>query len=204
MLGNHTLKYVELNKDKSVAYAGGLKEEDRFFIVKNGTVTVTLNNLKTELERGSIIVLLPGDQLLIENNGTEPVSFYEMGYQSIKPADAERGKKAGPSFFIHWNDMVFKSHDKGGVRQLFDRQTTMLNRFDIHVTTLNVGNKSHDPHTHVNEEIILMMGGNAVMQIGADHQKANEGDAVLLGSMVLHNLTNIGNIPCLYFAIQWN
>ena len=80
----------------------------------------------------------------------------------------------------------------------------MLNRFDIHVTQLNVGFKSHEPHTHVNEEIILMLDGNAEVQIGTDHQKANPGDVVLYGSNILHNITNVGSIPCMYFAIQWN
>ncbi len=80
----------------------------------------------------------------------------------------------------------------------------MLNRFDIHVTQLNVGFKSHEPHTPVNEEIILMLDGNAEVQIGTTHQKANPGDVVLYGSNILHNITNVGNTPCLYFAIQWN
>jgi (S)-ureidoglycine aminohydrolase len=56
----------------------------------------------------------------------------------------------------------------------------------------------------VNEEIILMLDGNAEVQIGITHQKANPGDVVLYGSNILHNITNIGSIPCLYFAIQWN
>jgi (S)-ureidoglycine aminohydrolase len=90
------------------------------------------------------------------------------------------------------------------VRQYFDIQTPNLNRFDIHVTTLNPGFKSHDPHTHKNEEIILMLDGNGEMQIGETHQKSNAGDVVFLNSMVLHNITNIGTIPCMYFAIQWN
>ena len=105
---------------------------------------------------------------------------------------------------LNWNDIVFKPTDKGGTRQFFDKKTAMLNRFDIHVTQLNEGLKSHDPHTHTNEEIILMLDGNAEMQIGTDHQKANAGDVIFLNSMVLHNLTNIGKTPCLYFAIQWN
>jgi (S)-ureidoglycine aminohydrolase len=56
----------------------------------------------------------------------------------------------------------------------------------------------------VNEEIIIMLDGNAEVQIGTDHQKANPGDVVLYGSKILHNITNVGNTPCLYFAIQWN
>ena len=40
-------------------------------------------------------------------------------------------------------DMVYKPNDKGGVRQLFDRPTTMLSRFDIHITSLDPGISSH-------------------------------------------------------------
>ena len=147
---------------------------------------------------------LPGDKVRFENTGDKAVQIYEMTYRSIAPPDTERGKKSGGSFILDWNTIAFKPHAKGGVRQFFDRQTNMLNRFDIHVTTLNEGLKSHDPHTHKNEEIILMIEGNAEMQIGTEHQKANPGDVVFLGSMVLHNLTNVGKTPCLYFAIQWN
>jgi (S)-ureidoglycine aminohydrolase len=80
----------------------------------------------------------------------------------------------------------------------------MMGRFDIHVTQLNEGFNSHPPHTHKLEEIILMLDGNAEMTVGTDHQKANAGDVVWMGSMVSHNLTNVGKTPCLYFAIQWN
>lgn len=202
VLASHEMRGVSLKKGKSKTYKANKTES--FFIVKNGPVKVTLNNRESILDRGSVVFVLPGDKVLIENNGDKDAAYYLMTYQSIQPADAERGKKAGPSFVINWNDMVAKPTDKGSTRQLFDRQTTMLNRFDIHVTQLNQGFNSHPPHTHQNEEIILMLGGNAEMQIGTEKQKANDGDVVLLNSMVLHNLTNIGTTPCLYFAIQWN
>jgi len=109
-----------------------------------------------------------------------------------------------PSFIKNWNDMVFKPTEKGGTRQLFTIQTAMLHKFDIHVTTLNEGFNSHPPHTHVNEEIILMLDGNAEMTIGENHPKANGGDLVWLESMIPHNLSNVGKTACLYFAIQWN
>lgn len=203
-LSTHSLKAVILPEGKNLRYAADTSAPERFFVVKKGPVTVSLLQQQYILGRGSVIVLLPGDALGIANKGDSDAEFYEMDFRSIATPDAERGRKAGPSFVMNWNDMVFKPTDKGGVRQLFDRQTTMLNRFDIHVTQLNPGLKSHDPHTHANEEIILMLDGNAEMQIGTDHQKANPGDVVLLNTMVLHNLTNVGTTPCLYFAIQWN
>ena len=204
ILALHEMNELTILKGKTSDDKANTAGNERFFIVSKGQVTMHLNNKSYVVERGSIAVVLPGDQFSIENTGTDTAKFYTMHYRSIKPVDLERGKKAGPSFVMNWNDMVAKPTDKGSTRQLFDRQTAMLNRCDIHVTTLNQGFKSHDPHTHTNEEIILMLEGNAEMQIGEDHQKANAGDVVLLNSMVLHNLTNIGKTACVYFAIQWN
>jgi (S)-ureidoglycine aminohydrolase len=202
-LASQTMTGIILPGKKSISIKPDAASPELFYIVKKGPVNVLLLDKATRIDKGSVIVLLPGDSLLISNPGMEDVELYEMRSRAAKP-DAERGKKGGSSFVLNWNDMVFKPHDKGGVRQLFDRPTTMLNRFDIHITQLNTGFKSHDPHTHSNEEIILMLDGNAEMQIGTSHQKANAGDVVYLGSMVLHNLTNVGTTPCVYFAIQWN
>jgi (S)-ureidoglycine aminohydrolase len=204
VLDRHTMKAMSIPSHQKINIKKS-KNVERFYIIKSGLATIQLNDQKiTTLNRGSVVCVLPDDILQIANKEDGPLEIYEMSYQANTAMNIERGVKAGGSFITHWDDITFKPHDKGGVRQFFDRPTAMLNRFDIHVTQLNVGVKSHDPHTHVNEEIILMLEGNAEMQIGNDHQKANPGDAVLLGSNVLHNLTNIGNTPCLYFAIQWN
>ena len=204
VLAQHEINGIVIPKGKSIAYKADINGDELFFIIKNGPVTVNLNNQTYTINRGSVVVVLPGNKISIKNTSDKEAELYEMKYRSIETPNPKRGKKGGASFVMNWNDMVFKTHDKGGVRQLFDRQTTMLNRFDIHVTQLNVGFKSHEPHTHKNEEIILMLDGNAEMQIGTDHQKANGGDVVFLTSMIPHNLTNIGNTSCLYFAIQWN
>jgi len=178
--------------------------QEKFYIIKTGIATVELNEQKTQFNRGSVVCVLPGDKIKIKNTSSQLLQIYEMSYSAGEKMNIERGVKAGGSFITLWDNIKFKPHERGGVRQFFDRPTAMLNRFDIHVTSLNVGFKSHEPHTHVNEEIILMLDGNAEMQIGTDHQKANPGDVVLLGSNILHNLTNVGNTACLYFAIQWN
>ena len=178
--------------------------QEKFYIIKTGIADIELNDQKTQFNRGSVVCVLPGDKIQIKNNGNDLLQLYEMSYSAGEKINIERGVKAGGSFITLWDNIKFKPHERGGVRQFFDRPTAMLNRFDIHVTQLNVGFKSHEPHTHVNEEIILMLDGNGEMQIGTDHQKANPGDVVLLGSNILHNITNVGSIPCLYFAIQWN
>jgi (S)-ureidoglycine aminohydrolase len=203
ILSTHSTKVITLEKGKKMNYKNNNTAE-LFIIVKDGPISFTLNDKITELVRGSIVCVMPGDVLLVSNTGETTVSYYAMSYISIAPINKERAVTAGGSFIINWNDIAFKAHDRGGVRQFFIRPTAMLSKFDIHVTTLNQGKKSHEPHTHTNEEIILMLDGNGEMQIGTEHQRCKGGDVVFLKSMVLHNITNIGDKPATYYAIQWN
>jgi (S)-ureidoglycine aminohydrolase len=203
VLASHTMIGISIPAGKKWVGKANAKLE-KFYIIKTGIADIELNDQKSQLNRGSDVCVLPGDKIQIKNNSNHLLQIYEMSYSAGEKINIERGIKAGGSFITLWDNIKFKPHERGGVRQFFDRPTAMLNRFDIHVTQLNVGFKSHEPHTHVNEEIILMLDGNAEMQIGTDHQKANPGDVVLLGSNILHNLTNVGNTACLYFAIQWN
>jgi (S)-ureidoglycine aminohydrolase len=202
VLGYHELKGHTMKAGDMKFYKADRME--RFFIVKKGPVEVVLEGKKYSIDKGSVIFLLPGDKIAFGTDGRNNVEFYEMVYSSIQKPDAARGKEAGASFVLNWEDMVFKQHDKGGVRQLFDRKTVMLSRFDIHITTLNPSLKSHDPHTHQNEEIILMLDGDAKMTVNTGTVRCTTGDAVYVASMVPHNLINSSKSPATYFAIQWN
>jgi (S)-ureidoglycine aminohydrolase len=203
ILARHQLIGHCLSAGKKLIYDGTVKDE-LFFIVKYGPVHFELNEVSYELDKGSVVFLLPGDRLVVENRRKDEVEVYEMRMAAFNGPDKKRGVIAGPSFVINWYDMEYKPHDRGGVRQLFDRKTAMLNRFDIHITSLNPGISSHAPHTHKNEEIILMIDGIGEMQLGDEKQKITTGDAAWVGSDVPHNFTNTGKRPAVYFAIQWN
>jgi (S)-ureidoglycine aminohydrolase len=126
-----------------------------------------------------------------------------MKYRSQYPVDKERSEKAGSSIVKNWDNIEFKPHDRGGVRTFFERPTAMLKRLEMHVTTLNAGLKSHAPHTHSAKEIIVMMEGDSEMLIGEKSFKGKEGSVYFLESNILHGITNIGTMPCTYFAIQF-
>lgn len=174
-----------------------------FFIIKYGPVDVTLNGTTRRLDKGSVIFVLPGDAVEFRNSRRDDVEIYEMRMDAAN-RDEVRGKQTGPSFMMDWYDMTFRAHDKGGVRQLFDRKTVTMHRFDIHITQLNPGLSSHAPHTHQNEEIILMIDGEGEMILGSSPRRIVSGQTAWVASMLPHNITNIGKRPALYFAIQWN
>jgi (S)-ureidoglycine aminohydrolase len=203
VLSKQTLVGYTLKAGKKMSFNAGIDGAEQFFIIKYGPVKVQLNDSENLLDKGSVVFLLPGDAVVFTNPRKDPVEIYAMSMSSSAP-DVVRGKSAGASFVMNWFDMTYKAHDKGGVRQLFDRKTVMNNRFDIHITSLNPGLNSHAPHTHKNEEIILMIDGEGEMVLGNVKEKIVTGEAAWVESNIPHNITNTGKRPAVYFAIQWN
>lgn len=187
-------KYTSTTADSKV---------EQLIIIKSGIVNVTLHDSTKAVGPGSLALILAGDKVSFENKSGEPVSWYVLNYQTTME-NLKRGHDAGPSFLIDWNTLKATKSATGERRDLYDRATTMFERFDVHATVLNNGRNSHEPHTHRAEELILMINGECQFQIGQEKFKAHNGDAVLMGSKVLHASQNNGTEPCTYYAIQWH
>jgi len=178
------------------------QNEEHLYIIKNGTLHVSMNDSSASLIPGSMILLLPGDDLFIQNSSGNSCEYYVMKYRS--KAGLEKGHvESGGSFMKDWNRIEFKPHDKGGVRKYFETSTAMCKRLEMHVTTLNAGLKSHDPHMHVAEEIILTMEGRTEMQIDKNLYRGKEGSIFFVNSGLLHGIRNEGTTRCTYFAFQF-
>jgi (S)-ureidoglycine aminohydrolase len=174
---------------------------EELIIIHDGTLTVVIENQTKEVGPGGVLLILKGDEQQMNNLSKENVSYFVLVYTSKQLTPV---KDRGVSQIVNWNDVNFKPHDKGGRRNILDRPTSMFKRLEMHVTTLNEGLKSHDPHKHVPEEIILMVDGKAKMQIGDNFYEGYKGDLFFLPSNQSHNLTNIGTGSATYFAFQFN
>ncbi|MGC3943744.1 MAG: cupin domain-containing protein [Chryseolinea sp.] len=178
-------------------------KEERLILVKDGTLKITMKDSTWMLSGGSVALLMPDQQYELANDVSETCSFYLLSYRSKETVDKPRGTNSGGSMVKDWNKITFLPHDKGGIRRYFDRPTAMCKRLEMHVTTLNEGFKSHDPHTHVAEEIVLVISGDTEMQIGDQFYKGGPGVVYYLGSNVPHAIRNDGTNPCTYFAFQF-
>jgi (S)-ureidoglycine aminohydrolase len=189
---------------RTSAHAGEAHDDvEELVIVKTGTLTVTAGGYRQALGPGSVAVIFPGDGHTLENAAAEPATFFVFQYRSRAPVDAARGRKAGGSFLVNWDDVVMRETETGGRRQIFDRATAMFDRFEMHVSTLKEGLSNHAAHTHRAEEFVLVLKGEVQMLIGEAHRKAAVGDLIFLESMIPHALDNIGSGPTAYFAFQW-
>lgn len=102
-----------------------------------------------------------------------------------------------------WENLEAKPTKIGARREVGRFPTTTLEEFESHITTLNPGEKSHDPHTHVNEEVLILREGTAEAYVNGVWTPMTTGSMVLMGSMVPHAIRNSGKTPCTYYVINW-
>lgn len=176
---------------------------EELMIVKEGLVNITINSASKKLGAGSIAFAMPRMVHTVSNAGNTKATYFLLKYKGRLPMDIDRAKRAGGSFMLDWNDQPTANTGKGYRRDFFNRPTSQLGQFEMHTTALNANEESHAPHTHVQEEIILILRGNIEMYIDGDRYKASAGDLVFLPSRIPHALTNIGEEQCEYFAFQW-
>jgi (S)-ureidoglycine aminohydrolase len=200
---------ITLEKGKS-AKVSDPADFEQMIVVKDGSLKITINGQAKTVVRGSVAIVMPGDKRSFANAAEGDATYYVLSYRSKNPSDAERGKKAGGSFVMDWNDVKYvpRGDGKGGTRQFFSRATAMGQRMDLHATTLNPGQSSHDPHHHRAEEMLIMLDGDVEEYLGPAEKDgrrkcATDGDIIYLVSNEWHGITNVGTKPALYFAFQF-
>lgn len=175
---------------------------EELIIIRNGTLRATVNGQRKTLTSGSVVLVTPGEKRAFENAGKDQATWYTLKFKSKTTNDIQRGKDAGGSAMVAWDEIKFEENPRGGRRQFFDRPTAALTRLEMHTTKLNEGLNSHEPHTHPEEEVVLLLTGDAEMQIGEEHTKVLPGGLIFLDSNVPHAITNTGKGPCEYFAFS--
>ncbi len=109
----------------------------------------------------------------------------------------------GPATF-DWNSMTVTKTDVGEVRSLYRGPTATLDELEMHVTTLNPGNTSHPPHSHINEELVIIREGTVETLSGDKWVRLGPGSVIFNASNSLHGLRNVGTTPATYHVINWS
>ena len=177
-------------------------DHEELIIIKEGKVKQTIGDEEKILGPGSIVLAMPGDEHGISNAGETMASYYIIKWKTPDYKMTDRSEKH-KSFMIDWNEMEFKVTKKGGRRQVVRQATSMVDELEMHVTTLNEGVTSHGQHTHLDEEIIVVLKGDVEELIDDHPYQAEAGSLIYLSSMIPHGIRNIGQQQCEYYAIRW-
>src|SRR3954451_7912310 len=102
-----------------------------------------------------------------------------------------------------WNAMKGVGAASGENRQLLRSPTATLDELEIHITTLNPGQRSHPPHRHPHEEMMLLKEGALEALVNDQKIPMPTGSILFVAPNDLHNVTNVGTTPATYFVITW-
>lgn len=107
------------------------------------------------------------------------------------------------STVFKWEDLRVRPTGNGERRDVTDRPTATLERFESHVTTLLAGRMSHPPHQHGQEELIILRDGTLDVTINGATTRAGPGSLLFFAANDFHNVQNVGGTPTTYFVFNF-
>jgi len=124
-----------------------------------------------------------------------------LAFMPLMMAAAET-PKLGSRVFT-WESLVVQPSAVGERRDVARNPTATLGEFECHVTTLNPGRASHPPHTHPQEELIILRDGTLDVHINGGSTRVGPGSLFFFASNDLHNVQNVGDGPATYFVFNF-
>ena len=103
----------------------------------------------------------------------------------------------------NWADFTAKKTPVGELRAVVDQPTRTLEKLEMHITTLNPHTASHPPHTHPNEEMVIVKEGTLQAHVNGKEIVVTAGGVLFYASMQPHAVQNIGATPATYYVINW-
>jgi XRE family transcriptional regulator, regulator of sulfur utilization len=112
-------------------------------------------------------------------------------------------KPVQKSTVFEWAGLEAKPTQSGMRREVMRAPTPTLDELEIHITTLNVGQISHPPHQHAEEELLIVKDGTVETLQNGKASRLGPGSIIFHSSTDLHNIRNAGSTPATYHVIQW-
>ena len=118
------------------------------------------------------------------------------------PVSAAPPAKLGSTIF-RFEDLAVKPSGVGERRDVADQPTATLARFECHISTLNPSRASHPPHTHPQEELIILRDGTLDVNVNGQIQRVGPGSLFFFASNNPHAVQNNGEKPATYFVFNF-
>jgi quercetin dioxygenase-like cupin family protein len=107
------------------------------------------------------------------------------------------------SAVFDWKAMKAEPTAAGEVRHVFRSRTATLDELECHVTTLKAETPSHPPHTHANEEVLIVREGSVEVFYRNEWHPAGPGSVIFLTGTDPHGIRNVGTTPASYHVLAW-
>lgn len=91
----------------------------------------------------------------------------------------------------------------GDLRVYREGNTEQLKGLTVGSLELKAGQSPHPPHTHPEEEILIITDGQAEISIAGKVTKVGPGDVMYAGSNRLHGIVNKSSAPMTFYYVKW-
>ncbi|HUK16004.1 MAG TPA: cupin domain-containing protein [Bryobacteraceae bacterium] len=110
--------------------------------------------------------------------------------------------EALPSKVYHDRQVPYTGDDKKKGRSFFHGVNRSGFDFEMHETILSPGTRTHAPHKHEHEEIVVVFEGTVETWLEGKTETAETGSVIYFASNQMHSTRNIGSGPSRYYVIE--
>ncbi len=107
------------------------------------------------------------------------------------------------SAVFDWEQLKAVKTPTGERRAIVESPTATMDQIEMHVTTVNPGLRPHDPHRHLEEEVIIIKEGTVEAMQNGVTTRLGPGSVLFEASNELHGLKNVGDTPASYYVIKF-
>ena len=122
--------------------------------------------------------------------------------QSPAP-DAAAAKSNLASGVYAFDQLPETKKPQGSSRAVFDGPTSTVARLHCHISTLNPGKQSSEPHRHEQEEVIIVTSGTLEANWDGHTQTATAGSVIFFAAGATTFLRNASTAPVTYAVINY-
>lgn len=108
-----------------------------------------------------------------------------------------------PSQIYDWPRSKPDPTPAGERRPMFEAPTGTLDKLAVHATTLNPGERAHEPHRHPEEEMIIVKEGTLEAILNEKKTRLEAGSVFFIAPNDLHGTVNIGSTRATYYVLRW-
>lgn len=167
-------------------HAAHRHEREEMTIVLRGQLEASLGETKTLSSEGSVFFTASNDLHSVTNVGANPATYLVLNFYPPPGAPgagaaAASAKNVLLSTVWDWDKLPVKSSPDTDRRNLVDGPTRTMNRFEMHVTTLRPGAKTHGGK-HPEEQFFVMKEGEMEAVVGGETHRVGPGDLFFVAS----------------------
>jgi uncharacterized protein (TIGR02246 family) len=109
------------------------------------------------------------------------------------------------SVAITWEEIQARPLGTNGMsRAVLRSPTATLDELEMHITAVPPGRTTHAPHTHPNEEVIIIREGTVEAYQNGRTRVVGPGAILFQASNQPHALKNVGDTTAVYHVINWS